>query len=122
MSAGKIIGYIVSAILIFFGILFVWAAFSPEGETGWIVVGIITVAIGLGIILFIKFREPKPAQPPQEIVQKIDLSSDIQVEKLKCQNCGGQLDQNSVSVKAGAVFVNCPYCGASYQIVEEPKW
>jgi uncharacterized Zn-finger protein len=122
MSAGKIIGYIVSAILIFFGILFIWAAFSPEGETGWIVVGIITVAIGLGIILFIKFREPKPAEPPQEIVQKIDLSSDIQVEKLKCQNCGGQLDQNSVSVKAGAVFVNCPYCGASYQIVEEPKW
>jgi len=122
MSAGKIIGYIVSAILIFFGILFIWAAFSPEGETGWIVVGIITVAIGLGIILFIKFREPKPAQPPQEIVQKIDLSSDIQVEKLKCQSCGGQLDQNSVSVKAGAVFVNCPYCGASYQIVEEPKW
>jgi uncharacterized Zn-finger protein len=122
MSAGKIIGYIVSAILIFFGILFIWAAFIPGGETGWIVVGIITVAIGLGIILFIKFREPKPAQPPQEIVQKIDLSSDIQVEKLKCQNCGGQLDQNSVSVKAGAVFVNCPYCGASYQIVEEPKW
>ena len=122
MSAGKIIGYIVSAILIFFGILFIWAAFSPGGETGWVVVGIITVAIGLGIILFIKFREPKPAEPPQEIVQKIDLSSDIQVEKLKCQNCGGQLDQNSVSVKAGAVFVNCPYCGASYQIVEEPKW
>jgi Na+/melibiose symporter-like transporter len=115
MSAGKIIGYIVSAILIFFGILFIWAAFSPEGETGWIVVGIITVAIGLGIILFIKFREPKPAQPPQEIVQKIDLSGDIQVEKLTCH-------QNSVSVKAGAVFVACPYCGASYQIVEEPKW
>ena len=82
MSGGKIIGYIVAAILIFFGVLFVWAAFSPEGEGGWILVGVISVAIGLGIIALIKFREPKPAQAPQEIIQKIDLSGDIELETL----------------------------------------
>jgi len=89
MSAGKIIGYIIAAIMIFFGVLFVWAAFSPEGETGWILVGVISVAIGLGIIGLIKFRQPKPAQPPQEIIQKIDLSGEIEMETLKCQKCGG---------------------------------
>ncbi len=122
MSAGKIVGYIVAGILIFFGILFIWGAFSPEGEPGWIIVGIITVAIGLGIIAFIKFREPKPAQPPQEIIQKIDLSGDIEVEKLKCQECGAALTKDSITVKEGAIIVSCPYCGSTYQLVEEPKW
>jgi len=122
MSAGKIIGYIISGILILFGVLFLWGAFSPQGEPGWIVIGIITVAIGLGIIAFIKFREPKPAQPPQEIVQRIDLSGDIELEKLKCQNCGAELDKDSITIKEGAIFVSCPYCGTAYQMVEEPKW
>jgi len=122
MSAGKIIGYIVAGILIFFGVLFIWGAFSPQGEPGWIVVGIISAAIGLGIIAFVKFREPKPAQPPQEIIQKIDLSGEVELEKLKCQNCGAELDQDSIKVKEGAIFVSCPYCGTAYQMVEEPKW
>jgi hypothetical protein len=122
MSAGKIIGYIIAGILIFFGVLFIWGAFSPQGEPGWIIVGIISAAIGLGIIAFVKFREPKPARPPQEIVQKIDLSGDIELEKLKCQNCGAELDQDSIKVKEGAIFVSCPYCGTAYQMVEEPKW
>jgi DNA-directed RNA polymerase subunit RPC12/RpoP len=122
MSAGKIIGYIVAAILIFFGILFIWGAFSPEGEVGWIVVGIISVAIGLGIIALVKLREPKPAQPPQEIIQKIDLSGDIEMETLKCQKCGGELQKDSITIKEGAVFISCPYCGSAYQMVEEPKW
>ena len=122
MSAGKTIGYIVAGILIFFGILFIWGAFSPQGEPGWIVVGIISAAIGLGIIAFAKFREPKPAQPPQEIIQKIDLSGEVELEKLKCQNCGAELDQDSIKVKEGAIFVSCPYCGTAYQMVEEPKW
>jgi len=122
MPAGKIIGYIVSAILIFFGVLFVWAAFSPEGEMGWILVGVISVAIGLGLIALIKFREPKPAQPPQEIVQKLDLSGQIELEKLKCQECGAELEKDSITVKEGAIMISCPYCGSTYQLVEEPKW
>ncbi len=125
MSLGKIIGYIVAAILVFFGVLFIWATFSPDGKIGWLFIGIISVGIGLGIIALIKFREPKPAsppQPPQEIIQKVDLSGDIQMETLKCQKCGGELKKDSISVKEGAIFIACPYCGSEYQMVEEPKW
>ncbi len=122
MSAGKIIGYIIAAVLLFFGFLFIWAAFSPEGEPGWILVGIITMGVGLAIITLIKFREPKPAQPPQEIIQKIDLSGDMEMETLKCQKCGGELQKDSITVKEGAIFISCPYCGSAYQMVEEPKW
>ena len=35
----KIIAYIAAAILIFFGVLFIWGAFSPEGQPVWILVG-----------------------------------------------------------------------------------
>ena len=39
MSAIRIIAYIAAAILIFFGILFIWGAFDPNGSFGWIPVG-----------------------------------------------------------------------------------
>ncbi|MCZ7670364.1 MAG: hypothetical protein M5U34_26000 [Chloroflexi bacterium] len=32
------------------------------------------------------------------------------------------LSEKSISVEAGAIFVNCEYCGASYQFEEKPKW
>jgi DNA-directed RNA polymerase subunit RPC12/RpoP len=41
---------------------------------------------------------------------------------MKCRNCGAELSRDSIEVKAGAVFVKCPYCGNDYQVTEEPKW
>ena len=124
-----VIGIIVSCILIFFGALFLWGAFSPQGDPGWVAIGGITVAVGLGIIalavgafLYVRFRRSKEAAGPQEIIQKIDLSGDIEMETLKCQKCGGELQEDSITVREGAVFISCPYCGSAYQMVEEPKW
>ncbi|MCP4537453.1 MAG: hypothetical protein GY832_09935 [Chloroflexi bacterium] len=140
MSEGKVINrtvvtilmipaVIFACILIFFGVLFIWGAFSPEGDSGWITIGVITVAVGIGIItlavgffIFMRIRRLRESQQPQEIVQKIDLSGDIELETLKCQKCGGELQKDSVSVREGAVFIDCPYCGSAYQMVEEPKW
>jgi DNA-directed RNA polymerase subunit RPC12/RpoP len=123
MSTGKIVGYIVAAILIFFGVLLVWSAFSPEATSpgGQLVGGIALAALGLGIVVAIRLREPKPKQ---EVVikQQIDIGGDVEMESLKCKNCGAQLDKGAIGTVEGAVVVNCPYCGATYQIVEEPKW
>jgi hypothetical protein len=123
MSTGKIIGYIAAGILIFFGVLFLWAAFAPgtANPGGRLLVGGLLVAIGLGIILLVRLREPKPEQEVT-IRQEIDLSGDVELEAMKCQSCGALLDKNAISVVEGAVMVNCPYCDAAYQIVEEPKW
>ena len=52
MNAIKIIAYVAAAILIFFGVLFIWGAFSSQGSIGWILVGIIGVGIGFGLIWF----------------------------------------------------------------------
>jgi hypothetical protein len=123
MSTGKIIGYIAAGILIFFGVLFLWAAFSAEATSpgGRLITGGLSVLIGLGIIVAIRLREPKPKQ---EVVvrQQIDIGGDVEMEALKCQSCGAQLDKSAISLAEGAVVVSCPYCSATYQIVEEPKW
>jgi len=124
MSAGKMIGYVISGILILFGVLFLLSAFAPDtgaNPIGRLVVGVILVGIGLAIIVAVKMREPKPEQKVV-VEQKIDLSGDIELEKLQCKNCGAELDKKSITLAQGAVVVSCPYCGTSYQMVEEPKW
>ncbi len=124
MSAGKIIGYVISGILIFFGVIWLWSAFAPDtggNPAGRLAVGAILVGIGLAVIVIIKMREPKPEQKVV-VEQRIDLSGDIELEKLQCRNCGAELDKSSITLAQGAVVVSCPYCGTSYQMVEEPKW
>jgi len=66
-------------------------------------------------------REPKPKQEIT-IHQQLDIGGDVDMEALKCESCGAQLDKSAISIVEGAAIVSCPYCGATYQIVEEPKW
>ncbi len=123
MSTGKIIGYIVAGILLLFGVLWLLSAFSAEAPSpgGRLLVGGLLVVLGLGIIVAIRLREPKPKQ---EVVirQQLDIGGDVDMEALKCQSCGAQLDKSAISLAEGAAVVTCPYCSATYQIVEEPKW
>ncbi len=123
MSTGKVIGYIVAGILLLFGVLWLLSAFSASTPNpgGRLLVGGVLVVLGLGLIVAVRLREPKPKQEVT-IRQQIDLGSDVNMEVLKCRNCGAQLDKSAISTVEGAVMVSCPYCGATYQIVEEPKW
>ena len=119
MSAGRIIAYIAAAILIFFGFLFVYGAFSPQGSAGWIPVGLISLGAGF-VLIWLAGR--RAAAGKQEIVQRIEISGDVSLEKMTCRNCGGALSSENVKVLAGAAVVNCPFCGTSYHLEEEPKW
>jgi len=122
MSTGKIIGYIAAGILVFFGVLWLWAAFSSTGNPGGrLLVGGLLVVIGLGIIVVMRLREPKPKQEVT-IHQQVDLTGEVNPEALKCRNCGSPLDKSAISVVEGAIMVSCPYCGTTYQLTEEPKW
>jgi alkyl hydroperoxide reductase subunit AhpF len=116
MSAGRVIGYLAAAILIFFGVLFIWSA-AP----GTLIVGAISISAGL-ILIWLAGRRSKSEKQTIEVVQKIDLSGDVSLEKMTCRNCGGALSSENIKVITGAPFVNCPYCGTSYQLEEAPKW
>jgi hypothetical protein len=119
MTAGKIIGYIFAAIAIFFGVIFIWGAFGPEGQPAWIIVGTISVLVGIGIIWL---AGRKQTADQDEVKVQIDLTGDVNLETLTCESCGGQLSPEHVSMVAGAPVVECPFCGTSYQLTEEPKW
>ena len=123
MSTGKIIGYILAAIILFFGVIWLWSAFSAEAASpgGRLLVGGILVVVGIGIIVAIRLREPKPKQEVV-VTQQIDIGGDVDMEALKSESCGAQLDKSAIGMAEGAVMVTCPYCDATYQIVEEPKW
>jgi hypothetical protein len=121
MNAGRVVSYIASAIFIFFGILFVWGAFSSQGDPGWIIIGVISVLAGFGLI-WLGSRMKSESVASQNTTLKIDLPGDVNLSSLKCQSCGGVLKAENISMIAGAPVVSCPYCKTTYQLTEEPKW
>ena len=120
MSAVRIIAYAAAAILLLFGVLFVWAGFTETPTPSWILAGLVQVGISFALIWFASRRRAEPGQA--EIVQKIDLSGKVNLERLTCRNCGGALTTDNIKMVAGAPVVSCPYCNTSYQLTEEPKW
>lgn len=111
----KIIAYPLALLLGLLGIMFV---VGNQGSVWRVVVGVVLMAAG-GALVWLARKQPKQITT---VVQKIDLSGDVNLQDLTCRACGGSLGKQSISVKAGAVFVNCEYCGAAYQLEEEPKW
>ncbi len=120
MNAGRIIAYIGAALCLLFGVLFIMATFSAQGQLGWFIVGLALVAVGFGLIWFAS-RKPK-AETPENVTYKVDLSGDVKLETMKCKSCGGTLTSENVKMVAGAPVVTCPFCGTTYQLTEEPKW
>lgn len=123
MSAGKIIAYIGAAIMIFFGVLFMWGAGdSTGGGASWVVIGIISIAIGFGLIFFASRKSKSSSSEAQNVTLNIDLPGNVNLDGLKCQSCGGALTSDDIKMVAGAPMVTCPYCHTTYQLTENPKW
>ncbi|HMN61151.1 MAG TPA: hypothetical protein PJ988_12345 [Anaerolinea sp.] len=116
----KTVGYIVAAILIFFGVIFLWGSPASASPGTQILIGIISVSIGLVIIFFVT-RKAK-MEGDTNVTLKVDLPANVNMDSLKCKSCGGVLTAENIKVVNGAPMVTCPYCHTVYQITEEPKW
>jgi len=90
-----------------------------QGLVQRIVVGVVLIAAAVAVFGLTRLKAPERSVT---IHQHIDLPGESQLEHLKCTNCDAPLDQKSVELREGAIFVKCPYCGASYQVEEAPKW
>ncbi len=108
--------YLIGGLLGLVGVIFIIAA-GQGNAIPRIVIGLVLLGAGIFVARIARMKVPD-----QRIIQEIDLSGDVRPEEMKCNACGGPLDKDSVSVRAGGIFVDCPYCGTSYQIEEEPKW
>jgi hypothetical protein len=126
MSAMKLIAIIAGITLIFFGILFIWAAFGEVFNSGWLVTGLISVLIGFGLIaisgLVGRQKAATASGAGENVTLKIDLPANVNLDTLKCKSCGGALTTDNIQMVAGAPVVTCPYCNTVYQLKEEPKW
>jgi hypothetical protein len=117
--------FLIGLCLLGYGVLNVIGSTSSSGSSNWLgyglgfgVVGILFLAGGAAMII--------AAQRGQktEVIQqvKIDLPGDTQIEEMKCRSCGGALSSKDITLVNGAPVVNCPYCGTTYQLTEQPKW
>ncbi|HHY87870.1 MAG TPA: hypothetical protein GYA06_02960 [Chloroflexi bacterium] len=120
MSAGKIIGFIVAALLILFGALMVLGATDQAGQIIWLPIGLVFILIGLVIIFFVARKPPQVVET--NVTYQVDLPANVNMDTLKCESCGGVLSKDDIKMVSGAPVVTCPYCGTVYQITEEPKW
>ena len=121
----------VGGVLGAFGALYLLAAHAEDAVNpgarlgmgiGMLVLGLlIWSAAAVGAFLAWRRMQPKPEQKVT-IQQQVELTGDIELTSLSCEKCNATLDKSAIAVKEGAIFVACPYCGAAYQIVEEPKW
>jgi hypothetical protein len=110
----KPVAYVLAVLLGLLGVVFVAGA---RGQTMRVVVGLVFFAAAGALVWLARMQPAKTT-----LVQKIDLSGDVNLQDLTCRSCGGSLGEKSIAVKAGAVFVHCEYCGAAYQLEEEPRW
>jgi hypothetical protein len=88
-----------------------------QGQMARLIIGLVLIAGGILLFASHKLR-------PREttFVQKVDLTGDISAQELKCKSCGSTLTNKSVTVRAGAIFISCEFCGTEYQLEEAPKW
>src|SRR5215216_4112338 len=117
--------FLIGLCLFGYGVLSVIGSTSTQGSSNWMnfglgfgCVGVLFLAGGMGLI-YAAQRGTKT-----EVIQevKIDLPGQTKIEELKCRSCGGTLKAENIKMIAGAPTVECPYCGTTYQLSEEPKW
>lgn len=110
----QILVYLIATFLSLLGLVFIVGA---QGQVTRFVIGIILLLGAGGLIALLRLRPTATT-----VLQQVDVSGDIKVKELKCQSCGGLLSNDAVAVKGGAAYVDCPFCGAAYQLTEQIEW
>ena len=114
----RIVGSLLAAVVGLHGRDFLIGA---QGQVLRFAIGAVLIAAAGAIVYFMLLR-PQVQQVQQTLVQKIDLSGDVNLERLTCQACNAPLSKDAISLKEGAIMVTCPSCGTTYQIEEKPKY
>lgn len=134
MSTGKTLTYVAAVVIILFGVgalflglIFIWGSTSANAQSNYITIGIISALIGFALIgggayLISLAGRGKMGTTTENVTLHVDLPANVNMESMKCKNCGGSLTMDNIQMVAGAPVVNCPYCHTTYQLTEEPKW
>ena len=109
----KYLGYIASAVLTFFALMFVM---SINLSITNLFVGI--VLLGVAILIVFLIREKKPI----EIKQTLTVTGPVTAKVVHCPTCNAIVDPTKVEVILGKPYVTCSYCNNKFELTEEPTW
>lgn len=109
----RILVYLVSAVLIFLGIVFM---ISTNMGAIYFLEGLVFFAVA-GLLLILS-REKKPL----EIRQTVTVTGPIKAKEVHCPNCSAIVDPTRAEVVDGKPYVTCRYCGNKFELTEEPTW
>ena len=117
VKAITILGAIAVTVLFFFAIVSALAASIQATATRLITSGLLFI-IGLAVIMGIYYVTRKP----KTVIQRLEVSGQMQAAAIKCPNCSASIDANQIKIVSGVPYVKCPYCGTTFEVTEEPKW
>ena len=112
-KAVKAIVYIIAAVLVFFGLVFI---ISVNLGTIYLVIGLVFIGIAAGLLIAVRDRKPI------EIKQTVNVTGPIKGTYVKCPNCGANVDPMTAKVIEGKPYVTCDHCGTRFELTEEPMW
>lgn len=128
MYVGAGILFLIGLCLTGYGLLNIVGSTSAQGSSSWLsfgigfsIAGVFFLAAGAGLV-WLGSRKTASGGGSEQVVMKIDLPGDTKISQMKCQSCGGAITADDVKMMAGAPVVTCPWCHATYQLTEEPKW
>jgi len=110
----RIAAYLLSAVLIFLGLIFIIA--SNDLGLGDFFTGLIFLIIA-GLLVFMV--RPKKTM---EIKQTLTMTGPIKAVEVRCPNCGAIVDPTKTEVVDGKPYVTCSHCGNKFELTEEPTW
>jgi predicted Zn finger-like uncharacterized protein len=117
-----ILGCIAAAILFFFAVIFALASsyigLTAQAAQSRVLTSAILFIIGLAVIVGIYYVSRKP----KTVIQQLEISGQMKAAQIKCPNCGGSINANEIKIVSGVPYVKCPYCGTTFEVIEEPKW
>ncbi|MBD3185595.1 hypothetical protein GF325_02105 [Candidatus Bathyarchaeota archaeon] len=104
--------YVVSFVLIGLGAIFLMAA---AWDPMRLVTGGIMIGAGMALIIGVRLRQKVVVE------QKVTLKPS-RIKDMQCKECGANLTKEEISIKHDVVIVKCAYCGALYEMSDEPIW
>jgi hypothetical protein len=128
LYVGAAILFLMGLCLVGYGGLSVVGSTSAQGNSSWLTFGIGFACLGVlflgggaGLVWLGARKTSGEAQVVNQVLQ-VDLPGNTKISQMKCQSCGGAITSTDIKIMAGAPVVTCPYCQATYQLTEEPKW
>jgi predicted Zn finger-like uncharacterized protein len=117
MRVLPILGGIAAAVVFFFAVIFALAASVAAPVTRLATSGILFI-VGIIIIVGVYYTTRKP----KTVIQRLEVSGKMGAAQIKCPNCGASISADHIRIVNGVPYAKCPYCGNSFEVVEEPKW